>query len=495
MSRTAEPSPATLFLDLWEQAGQFSPQELTRAQRPRATFMRKVAEALALDDGQAALQGISSAIRRASGTDADSFRGEILATMRAIDEMFYSIHPRASVVAPAVGLRQRLPVWLRDLRDRRLVTASYAELKDRRLIPRGPLLRNARPPLASAGESLADRFAALGVAPGTLLHEERAISVVHTVIPASTVRGVSPGSNVGAETVAFVPLAEARKDLRIREVVRDKIPFADCGPSTSFDPAHRLAAAITISGPVDLVVAPELLIPEEAADRLAGLLAELPKAPRMVIAGSGHTNETHDDQPFNESRVLNGFGVELWRQRKIWPAGLGQWMALKLGLSDPGATGRLMEDNAAADEIVIADVDGLGRCLILICQDLQAQPLSSEIIRIFQPDWVFTPILDHGADAGRWAHQRIFDLSSLSHARFLVSCCTALADKLELKKAVMCGLAAGPRASTDADVERAVLTAAVEEGTDPGFAVIAWRADNWMQSSLTANSRPVEGPP
>jgi hypothetical protein len=147
-----------------------------------------------------------------------------------------------------------------------------------------------------------------------------------------------------------------------------------------------------------------------------------------------------------------------------------------------------MEDNASANEIVVADIDGLGRSVILICQDLQTQPLAPEIIRIFQPDWVFTPILDHGADAGRWAHQRIFDLSCLSHARFLVACCTALADKLDIKKTVMCGLAAGPRESTDVDAERAVLTAAVQSGAKPGFAVIAWRANYWLESSLGATT-------
>jgi hypothetical protein len=477
-----------MFLELWEQAGRFSPQELARARRPRSSFVRRIGEALALDSALGALEGLGAALRTADGTDAEAFRGEILATMRAIDEAFYAIHPRATIIAPAAGPRPRLPAWLRDARDRRLVTASYAEHEGHRLVPRGPLLRSARQPLASAAESLADRFAALTVSPSTLQHEERPVRITQRVIPASTATGVAPGSNVGAETVAFVPLAEVPDDLSIREVLRGGMPFADCGPAAGFDPAERLIAAIKEIGTVDLVVAPELLVPEAAADRLGRSLVELERPPRMVVAGSGHTSSTRDDQPFNESRVLNGCGAELWRQRKVWPAGLGQWVALKLGLSDPGETGRLMEDNAADDEIIVADADGLGRCLILICQDLQTQPLTGELIRIFQPDWVFTPILDHGADAGRWAHQRIFDLSSLSHARFLVSCCTALAERLEMKKEVMCGLAAGPRASTETDIERAVLSAAVQAGTEPGFATIAWGADNWMQSTLATTS-------
>lgn len=113
----------------------------------------------------------------------------------------------------------------------------------------------------------------------------------------------------------------------------------------------------------------------------------------MLLAGSGYTVEKRDDLPWNEALVFSGVGVELWRPRKIWQAGLDSARTKELGLM-PGRDGRVLEQNHARSEVLGADVDGLGRCIVLICQDIKSAPLASELIRRYQPVWVFAPIMD-----------------------------------------------------------------------------------------------------
>jgi hypothetical protein len=147
-----------------------------------------------------------------------------------------------------------------------------------------------------------------------------------------------------------------------------------------------------------------------------------------------------------------------------------------------------MEDTTAANEVIVADVDGLGRCVVLICQDLQTLPLSGELVRTFQPDWVFAPILDRDAAPTRWAHQRVFELSAIAPTRFLIACCTAYAKRLGHDEEIAFGLAVGPRAAYGTDValdrSRAVSAVSASSGASVGFATVQWRNGAWDRTSL-----------
>jgi hypothetical protein len=155
---------------------------------------------------------------------------------------------------------------------------------------------------------------------------------------------------------------------------------------------------------------------------------------------------------------------------------------LEYNLSDPGA-GLSMEDNCSGNEVCVVDLDGLGRCVILICQDLEADPLAGDLIRNFQPDWVFAPILDRGIDTGRWVHQRAFALSALSPARFIVSCSTALADRAKVTGEIACGMAVGPKDSFGEDEGRVHALAYLVDNAD--FATLKWR-EKWRFTLLTS---------
>jgi hypothetical protein len=131
----------------------------------------------------------------------------------------------------------------------------------------------------------------------------------------------------------------------------------------------------------------------------------------------------------NESRATTGCGATLWIQRKIQAAGFDKKQAMKLGL-DIRNQHFVKEDTASGDSVVVTDIDGLGRCITLTCQDIMANPLSEALIRQFQPDWVFVPVLDSNLRIGRWAHQRAFSLSRESRARFVIAKSLVMAKKL-----------------------------------------------------------------
>ena len=242
--------------------------------------------------------------------------------------------------------------------------------------------------------------------------------------------------------------------------------------------------ALKLAGPIDIAFAPELVVSEDHADELAKSIVTTAIQSRIIVAGSGPTRLQSDHkQSWNEARILSRWGIDLWRQRKIWPAGLGAKLAVQYGLTDP--TPHLhMEDNAESDTLVVADVDGLGRCVVMICQDIQGAPLTDEIIRLFQPDWIFMPILETGVRPTRWAHQRAFGLSEHSFARFMVASSTALAMKLDPSATAECGMAIGPKAADKdgGDQGRVFKAVMAEPGT--GYAKLKWRHGDWQESSL-----------
>ncbi|MDW5416844.1 hypothetical protein R6242_09735 [Iodobacter sp. CM08] len=478
-------SPADLFLCLFAKAeGMTAHQRRTVVKD--ATFKPSIENALRKNSGDDAFTAVEGLLSKGGGLPAE-VNGRILMAMQAIDEFFYLINPRAQFV-PLAKPAHKLPDWLRDLRDARRISGRYAQNERFNLVPRGPLLRRDRDENASNAESLLDRFTALTPVPITLSIDTRKINVEYVVIGLGAIDGVVAGKKTGHEKVVFIPLAEKKADLVLSERTISEQPYVDFFLSPSLNAANIIHEVLKNTGPVDIAFAPELVTKEEHADNLAALLNASPVLSRMIIAGSGQTRALcPEGLAWNEARIFNGKGSELWRQRKLWPAGLAAERAKEYGLDCPD--GKLaMEDNAEGDTVVIADLDGLGRCVVLICQDIQAKPMTADLIDRFQPDWVFIPVLDPGVQEGRWGHQRCFELSEASNTRFMIASSTALADRLGWKDPVACGLAIGPKApSADGDQGRVCKEAEILAGTAPGYAKIEWRSDGWKKSTLSAN--------
>jgi hypothetical protein len=330
-------SPAQLFLELWQAANAMTSFQRQTAPLADKKFTSRLAKALRQDFAQDAIAAIESLRSEGNvGALPNEKNGCIIAILLAIDELFYSIHPRTQLV-PA-KFRLKLPAWLRELRDRRSAFGHYASNDDFRLIARGPLLRRDRDENASNAENFPDRFTALSVVPHTLRHKQNIIKTQHLVIGLDTARGVVVGKKPGVETVVFIPVAEQATDLHITERQVGEQKYADFWLHPDLNAADILFAVLNQTGPVDIAFAPEFVVSEAHADKFAhGLQHKVIAPPRITVAGSGQTNDlSPDQQAWNESRILNGIGCELWRQRKIWPAGLLQNTAKSYGLSDPG---------------------------------------------------------------------------------------------------------------------------------------------------------------
>ncbi|MBZ9992791.1 hypothetical protein [Mesorhizobium sp. BH1-1-4] len=361
------------------------------------------------------------------------------------------------------------------------------------LIPRGPLCRQSRHPVAANADTLADRFAALSVVASLVEHDGRPVQIQHQFVTADAARGIVPSARVGTEKVAFLPVAEGDTDITKSEIQRGENSFVDFRIAGHLDAAKAVIEALSAAGFVDIAIAAEFVMSEDDADRLAQGLLKASDSPRAVISGSGPTRTLKEGQSFNEARILNGFGTEIWRQKKLWPAGITRSLATAYGLSDPGI-GMLIEDSASGDQVFVADADALGRCVVFICQDLQARPLTEDILRMYQPDWVFIPVMDYGVESSRWTHRRSAELSSVSQARFLVSSSLTLARWLKMDPLPPCGMAMGPAAPAYGDGgrveddERAVAFASVDPASTPGFSVVVWRSGTWERTNVSTSA-------
>lgn len=422
---------------------------------------------------------IHSLLNKPSATDRQRV-GKILATLQAIDYKCSAIHPRTAYLPKSLSAGISIPVWLKEWQARRFLCGFYTETDEWRLSARGPLTREARSEYQSNGYELADRFSALSVTPKQLKIHERPIQIQHTYIAADSAAGIPTLATSGKETLAIVPVAEAPANFNITQHINSlEFNLAD-----GFDPAEILQQALTRIQFADIVLAPELIMPEEYAKQIPDKLQSFtPRPCHLLVAGSGPSIGQQYDKSWNQSSVFNGAGALLWQQQKVWIATLNGEQADTYGIKLNNSQ-HVHEHNAEGDTLVVADSDSLGRCLILICQDLKGQPLASEVIRYFQPDWVFVPILDKSLDEGRWVHQHCFLLSELSSARFVI------ANNLAFNSTRTCGMAIGPKTANSVDQGR---QGQMQEGdaATPSIATFTWGEGEWSLTILGLQPSPT----
>lgn len=488
-----ERSPQGLFAYLWLRVEESKYR--ARAKRPDEAIKAAAQAALACDDAEECFDGLAALIPTEDSDALEPFVsiGRILWTMDWIDTEFYKIHPRAVVLSASLASGFSLPSWLENLVDARIINGVYHDTGSHRVIPHGPLRRKSRDQEDIHAEGLAERFSSLAVVPSFLRLRERPITLSHRVVGFSSVRGVTPGNGPHREIAAFIPIAEDEGDLVLTPKHEESQGFIDFQMHPSINAAERLVAALKVSGDLDIAIASELVMREDHADEIPTRLAAEPDINcRLIVAGSGQTRGTDYGSPWNEAQIFNGLGTPLWRQRKIWPARIDQPTAARYLVSEPGPSPHLEEATASGDQIEVVDIDSFGRCVVLICQDFEATPLTPELIRHLQPDWIFVPILDNGIDIGRWVHQRAFALSGESSARFLISCSTTLAALSKKSGVIYCGLAIGARDRSDDQEGRLACACEVSPGKSPGHAVLNWATAPWKKTLLsTSELNPV----
>lgn len=483
-----EKNPATVFMKMWLQVSALKPSIRANATDPCYPIRERVRAILNIDGLSHAMAAFDQLLSLPELSELDS----TLAVMVEIDQIFGLIHPRAFAVSPGhgVGSRHVVPAWLSELKRRRRSLGSYVESTGVRVIPRGPLTRSQREENASSADSVADRFAYLSVVPCEVLENNRIVPVRMVTIEIDPARGALIARSPGTEVVGFVPVAEEVGDVIQASRESHGKYFVDFSPHPDLNSASRFMEAISRSEPVDIAMAPELVMPHQHAVALPNLIVKSPlrskERPRIFVAGSGASLDKEYGQNWNESTILNSVGAVLWKQRKVQQAGIARNRAQQFGLPDPGDGKMVMEDNASGDEVVVADVAGLGRCVLIICQDIMARPFSEDIIRNYQPDWVFIPILDPEVFDGGWVHRRTHELSSESHARFLIATSTGLPRAATAVGAPCCGLAVGPQSAVDSTPGRQCAFVSSEHAGTPKLARVRWDANEtyWKISKL-----------
>ena len=143
---------------------------------------------------------------------------------------------------------------------------------------------------------------------------------------------------------------------------------------------------------------------------------------------------------------------------------------------------QLFDDISQADEIVVADVEGLGRCIVLICQDLMMDAVD-QLVAKYEPDFVLVPVLDSGTNFKRWPFQRLTNLNTKSPARFVVvSSLTMQHWRKVAYPGAEIGVAVGPALIAAADKTYDAPGQACEvscETPNRRHATIVWRNGEW----------------
>ena len=496
-------NPAVLFLKYWKDAATWKASLIANVDRPSEDFRLEVLDILCMPEGKESAAKLELIV---NGSKNGKKRGRILVLMEVVDQFFYQVHPRTLYDSAMSYIKLDKLHWLKQLQTARTLTGCYCEYDGRKLIPRGPLTREFRPVAAANADCFRDRFFALSVVECKTSVHEVPVNISIKVKVANSPNGIIGEGAYKDRSVAFMPLAEDENHLSVVQRTKAGVSFVDFKAAPVLDVAAKTLDVLRRIKYSDIVMAPELVVREADSKLISSGIRKDAGRFRVFLAGSGHTVRTENSQAWNESKLYNGAGALVFGQRKIWLSDIPLARAKEFGLDT--TTSKLMEDNASGEELIVADLDGFGRCIILICQDLNSTPMAEFVIGNYQPDWVFVPILDVGITIGRWFHQKILELSNLSPSRFLVSSSLSLAKKASYND-VACGLAFGPlceyksekddEADTDEEIpEEGVKAEALPEkksdpkrvtvvkvggGAEEGFGVINWD-DAWSSTRI-----------
>ncbi|MFC5389886.1 hypothetical protein U0030_02215 [Brevundimonas bullata] len=484
-----------MFLRLWDQAATWSHVQRDDAVRRPDVIQAHIDDLLAYDNGVEAAQELLEGLLHTEDGTLERARGAILDAMQVLDEVYLLIHPRTALLSPSRARRRRLPAWLEDAREQRTLGQPYAVDDSRILAPRGPFTARARTMAHLNGETLEDRFNALTAPPRFVDANGRKIEISQKVIGHDAAQGVPAprrgDRRPGSESVGVVVVAERADELEMSRPDRPSGPHLDIRARSDLNAADRFFAGVRRLGDLDVAMAPELTISEEQATRFAEKLTETAdRWPRLSVAGSGGSRRSDErGRRENVSIMYNALGAELWRHRKVWPYAMTAGQVAKFRWDPIGAEELLGEDLLDGETLTVADLDGLGRVMILICQDFQINSAVGDMIRLYQPDWVLVPVLDSDTEFGRWAHKRAFDLSGLSNARFVVASSLALAEQAGSKAYpnIAVGLMVGPMDPTtpSSGSQRAVGTLLCQSH-NPMCGKLTWGSDDpaWSQTNL-----------
>lgn len=487
--------PGDLFAELWAVV---VPHEGRVIARPwdgwRAAEYGAIVEALRACDTVDVPEAVQAYVGGSPGSIAISVSTpaeRAFVVMCALDEIAQAIHPAMKTRLPGRGTA--LGGMLSAMRARRFTDGSYGtDASGGQVVPKGHLMPRKRPDDAASasGSDLSHQFAYLSYIPA-LAHERRLRMLALTPSKFS-----SPGDRV--EAVGLAPIAENPDDLRFRSSARGGRPYLDTEVA-NFGLGPRMAEAVThlLDGGAGLIVLPELVATPHGVDQLqTALKARLEvsqglETPAFIVAGSGPTAEICPDsgRPFNEATLMSASGRILARQRKLhlFNMGAGRMMDCAIAFAPGFESVNHMEDAAPGQDLVVCDLPGLGRVMVLICEDLE-QPEPSGAAIALRPDWIITPVLDIAQAVGRWTHTRAIELARRTQSRVVVSCSASLSARVA-GAADLAGVPAD-KARTGLCLDgfqevRALLVDSAGKSA-PAHEVVPWDSASWPKRKVTA---------
>jgi hypothetical protein len=178
------------------------------------------------------------------------------------------------------------------------------------------------------------------------------------------------------------------------------VPTADGGACAALCERAEAALRHLAKQGCQIVVFPEMVVPEQVVKRLATALRMMEAAgqprPVLVLAGTftRMIPEYSSHKPFNVAVALDHRGFEICRQRKTQPYDMKRHEQQNFGL-EPILNSESCRENIEFSHRVLYFVDspvsGI-RLLILICEDLAQDP-GLQAIREFHPTLVLAPVM------------------------------------------------------------------------------------------------------
>ena len=407
--------------------------------------------------------------------------------MRALDRSARLIMPESIEVATRSVLRKPGHM-LQRLRDRWMIDGALADTAHGHVVIKGPLTRGQRAeePEIANGDNLRDQFQHL-----TFVARPGAGRRLRF-------RTISPSnfytSEEALKRVGTAPIAEDAHDLEFTPVDREGVCFLDARPSDSAVVADRAAAVVLglVADGADLVVLPELVMCPAATAAVSKALGDARSATRgLVVLGSGLSDETADGTTlqYNEAIILDSRGIELFRQRKLHHYSMDPDRMKSCGISMARPVAH-REDAAAGEVLEIRDIPGVGRFIVLICEDLAQDEPGRNVAVAIRPDWIVTPVLDLSQRSGRWTHRRAHYLETGSRIVVAGSGTLSVRHNRATKYAEL-PATEGIALFFDGTAKNAVHI--VERGSEVRDAryVVDWRPENWPITAVIATAHPA----
>nr|VFK27822.1 MAG: Carbon-nitrogen hydrolase [Candidatus Kentron sp. LPFa] len=232
--------------------------------------------------------------------------------------------------------------------------------------------------------------------------------------------------------IAFAPLVQSPSEVRRKNDPIDGVRklIVDLDPEQERQLVERARSILqhAVDEEAHIVVMPEWVVSNAVLTEVEATIKEIAREPHsiwLVIAGTGLTTEVDSESgiPYAECVVFDGLGKRLWRQRKLHPWVMSQGKQRDAGI-EPAVERGLREHFHPGNTVVVAETP-IGRCVVLICEDVQQDIPARLILNRLRPRWLFVPILDEPIAVHRWPAERAKELSRNFGATVVV--CNSLA--------------------------------------------------------------------